>query len=53
MEEASLVTLGFMFATVASTAVVVDAIAAGRRSGAGGEHMVDVAAVVRTIPDPE
>jgi hypothetical protein len=29
MEEASLVTLGFTFAAVASTAAVVDAIAAG------------------------
>jgi hypothetical protein len=29
MEEASLVTLGFMFATVASPAAVADAIAAG------------------------
>lgn len=36
MEEASLVTLGFMFATVAPTSAVVEAIAAGAAAGRGG-----------------
>jgi ureidoacrylate peracid hydrolase len=35
MEEASLVTLGFMFSTVAPTSAVVEAIAAGRASAQG------------------